>query len=281
MWPIWAKTDDSPTTVTAGSGWSPAPGVGRDDEYGLIWDFTGRRALRDKNITLLGQLNPDPALSAFTPTLFYAAEVHDSFRAAAENGPVGLWLPPFNQNDFSNIVPKPFTGAYQKSPESGPAPPEYAFSFNESHYERSSLVEFFYRLDGGLTPLFAARLDMVRGGDVPSDWYRRIKPFSFKIIDTIFQRGGVTILNNVIDPTRGEKTYLEYTLNRSGRVTIQVFSLDGSLIQVLQRGSQGTGNYRASWDGKNRNGRAVARGMYFIRAVGPEFDETRKVMVVK
>ncbi|MDR2184449.1 MAG: hypothetical protein LBO80_02095 [Treponema sp.] len=281
MWPVWAKTDDSPTSVTVGSGWSPAPGMGRDDEYGLIWDFTGLRGLRDKDISLLGEMHDSLRLAGFAPSLFYAASVHDSFRAGPGNGSVGLWLPPFNQNDFSNIVPKPFTGAYQRSPDSGPTPPQYVFSFNNTHYGRGSSVEFFYRLDGGLTPLYAARLDMVRGGAIPEDWFRRIKPFSFRIIDDIFQRGGVTILNNVIDPTRGEKTYLEYVLNRSGRVTIQVFTLDGSLVQVLQRGSQGTGTYRISWDGRNRGGRAVARGMYFIRAVGPEFDETRKVMVVK
>jgi hypothetical protein len=281
MWPVWAKTDDSPTTVTVGSGWAPAPGTGQDDEYGLIWDFTGLRALRDKNISLLGELHNDLLVAGFSPSLFYASSVHDSFRAGSGNGPVGLWLPYFNQNDFSNIVPKPFTGTYQKSPESGPPPPQYVFSLNNSHYDRGSSVEFFYRLDGGYTPFYAARLDMVRGGAIPEDWYRRIKPFSFRIMDNIFQRGGVTILNNVIDPTRGEKTYLEYSLNRSGRVTIQIFTLDGSLVQVLQRGSQGTGTYRISWDGRNRNGRAVARGMYFIRAVGPEFDETRKVMVVK
>jgi hypothetical protein len=281
MWPVWAKTDDSPTAVTVGSGWTPAPGIGRDDEYGLIWDFTGLRALRDKNISLLGELHDDLRLAGFLPSLFYAVSVHDSFRAGSGNGPVGLWLPYFNQNDFSNIVPKPFTGAYQKSPESGPLPPRYVFSLNNSHYDRGSSVEFFFRLDGGYVPFYAARLDMVRGGAIPEDWYRRIKPFSFKIMNDISQRGGVTILNNVIDPTRGERTYLEYSLNRSGRVTIQIFTLDGSLVQILQRGSQGTGTYRVSWDGRNRGGRAVARGMYFIRAVGPEFDETRKVMVVK
>ncbi|MDR1374769.1 MAG: hypothetical protein LBJ24_07345 [Treponema sp.] len=281
IWPVWAKTDDSPTAVTVGSGWDPGPGIGRDDEYGLIWDFTGLRALRDKNISLLGEMHDSLLLAGFSPSLFYAVSVHDSFRAGPGNGSVGFWLPPFNQNDFSNMVPRPFTGAYQRSPDSGPVPPQYVFSLNNSHYERGSSVEFLYRLDGGLTPFYAARLDMVRGGSIPADWYRRIKPFSFKIMDDIFQRGGVTILNNVIDPTRGEKTYLEYVLNRSGRVTIQIFTLDGSLVQILQRGSQGTGTYRVSWDGRNRGGRVVARGMYFVRAVGPEFDETRKVMVVK
>ena len=35
------------------------------------------------------------------------------------------------------------------------------------------------------------------------------------------------------------------------------------------------------WNGTNNSGNAVARGIYFIRVVGPGIDETRKVMVVK
>ena len=46
-------------------------------------------------------------------------------------------------------------------------------------------------------------------------------------------------------------------------------------------GNRAAGDYTASWDGKNRGGRAVSRGMYFIRVVGPEIDEIRKVMIVK
>ena len=33
--------------------------------------------------------------------------------------------------------------------------------------------------------------------------------------------------------------------------------------------------------GTNGAGKSVARGMYFVRVIGDEIDETRKVMVVK
>jgi fibronectin-binding autotransporter adhesin len=35
------------------------------------------------------------------------------------------------------------------------------------------------------------------------------------------------------------------------------------------------------WDGRNSGGRIVAKGIYFIRIVAPDIDETRKVLVVK
>jgi flagellar hook assembly protein FlgD len=130
-------------------------------------------------------------------------------------------------------------------------------------------------------PLYAGRLDIRPGADVPSNWFRLVKPFSFNIQDVKLQRSSVTILNNVIDPTKGEFVRVSYQLAKSGPVTVQVFTLDGDLVQVLYRGSRAAGDYTASWDGKNRGGRAVARGMYFIRVVGPELDEIRKVMVVK
>ncbi|HVP19829.1 MAG TPA: FlgD immunoglobulin-like domain containing protein, partial [Spirochaetia bacterium] len=74
---------------------------------------------------------------------------------------------------------------------------------------------------------------------------------------------------------------VHYTVSTAGPVTITVFDLSGSVVNVLQRGSQGQGVYTTAWDGKNRGGRVVARGIYFIRVVGPGFDEIRKVLVVR
>jgi flagellar hook assembly protein FlgD len=88
-------------------------------------------------------------------------------------------------------------------------------------------------------------------------------------------------LNNVINPSNGESTYVQYQLTKGGQVTVQVFTMDGTMVDVLYRGYRDAGEYRAAWKGTNRSGRAVARGMYFIRVVGPDIDEIRKVMVVK
>jgi hypothetical protein len=273
VWPLWAKDNETTPAPLDGSIWGEP-----DIQFGLIWDFTGKASLQDRDITLQARLHKD--LSAFSPELYYAGAVPDEFRARDVHGPEGFWLPPFNQPNFNNIVPKPYTPA-SRGLKRGVAPGLFNFGLSGDAYFDLSMVEFYFLLNGGAVPLYAARLNIPRGGEVPPDWYRRIRPFSFAIHNITLQRSGVTILNNVIDPTRGERTYIDYRLNRSGRVTIQVFTLDGTLVQILQRGSQNSGEYRTSWDGKNRGGRAVARGMYFIRVVGPEIDEIRKVMVVK
>ncbi len=70
-------------------------------------------------------------------------------------------------------------------------------------------------------------------------------------------------------------------MKKSGVVTAQVFALDGSLVKILQRGRQAAGDYSLLWDGRNEGGKVVARGVYFIRVVAPDTDETRNVLVIK
>ena len=108
-----------------------------------------------------------------------------------------------------------------------------------------------------------------------------VRPFEYLIRSVKEQRGGVSVTNNVIRPDNGQTALVHYTVSTAGPVTITVFDLSGSVVNVLQRGSQGQGVYTTAWDGKNRGGRVVARGIYFIRVVGPGFDEIRKVLVVR
>jgi len=60
-----------------------------------------------------------------------------------------------------------------------------------------------------------------------------------------------------------------------------VFTLSGEVVSVLTRSRQSAGSYALRWDGKNRGGRVVSRGVYFIRIIGPDLDEFRKVLVVR
>jgi flagellar hook assembly protein FlgD len=107
------------------------------------------------------------------------------------------------------------------------------------------------------------------------------RPWSWKVRDMRTQRGQVTLMSNLINPTRGETTKLHYSLKKSGFVTIIVFDLKGDIVDVLYRGQKSPGEYSTTWDGKNRGGRIVARGVYFIKVVAPGTNEIRKVLVVK
>ena len=123
-------------------------------------------------------------------------------------------------------------------------------------------------------PLYALRLKDAT--DITS-----IDLWSFKVKSITNQRGGVTILNNVINNTNGEKTIIKVDLPEESRLNVIVMTLDGNVIKYLNKGRTSAGEHYYSWDGKNNKGNLVARGMYFIRISSDNIDETRKVLVVK
>ncbi|MBR1721554.1 MAG: hypothetical protein IJ727_03565, partial [Treponema sp.] len=127
-------------------------------------------------------------------------------------------------------------------------------------------------------PLYALRMpeERINAGD-----FSFVDLWSFTVSDITRQRGGVTILNNVINAANGEKTAVEVNMASEGNLNVYVLTLDGNVVKRLSKGKVSAGSHYYYWDGKNNGGKPVARGMYFIRVSGSGIDETRKVMVVK
>jgi hypothetical protein len=290
VWPIWAKYNDKDSSAAL----SGEFGLSKLEDTGIIWQFNGKKYLEAEDIDLQVKRN---SLLGGAPVIRYGLNVPGNYRGQAisggyGNGNPGLWLPedlsppppPLPPPPFVNLSPR-FFSSFPKSHDGSLSWGEnytYRFNKNIDGYNSPTMLDFFFHL-GGTTPsdLFVARLDINSGVSIPSNWYQLVRPFSFEIHDITRQRSGVTILNNVINPNNGESTYVHYQLIKGGPVTIQVFTMDGTMVDSLYRGHRDAGEYRAVWGGKNRGGRAVARGMYFIRVVGPDIDEIRKVMVVK
>jgi hypothetical protein len=278
VWPVFARYA---SPANAGAVGSDDFGPGEKTDTGIIWNFNGTKFLEERDTDLQAHLNTGPSgfsgLIGMDPKIYYGSNVPQEYIAGTNNGNPGLWLPgPYPTPpvpDFVNLAPEFFPGAVPKGHVSLTGSNYlYKFLTTDPGYKSGSMISFFFHLDGTLTDLFVARLDMQPGAGIPPDWYRLVRPFSFEVHDITRQRSGVTILNNVINPTVGESTYVQYQLAKSGQVTIQVFTLDGTMVKSLYRGRRDAGEYRAVWDGKNNGGRAVARGMYFIRVVCPDND---------
>lgn len=132
-----------------------------------------------------------------------------------------------------------------------------------------------YDLSKSVTyPLFALNLSNSSDLLSLSPWYITLKSITE-------QRGGVTILNNVINAAAGEKTVLKVNMPSSGNLDIMIMTIDGNIVKYLAHGNAGAGEHFYYWDGRNNAGSEVARGMYFVIIKGPGIDENRKVMVVK
>ena len=134
--------------------------------------------------------------------------------------------------------------------------------------------EYTSTYTGEESPLFALRLKN------PSD-ITSVDLWSFKMQKQKSQRGGVTVLNNVINALKAEKMTLQVDMPSAGSLNVIIMTLDGDIVKYLHHGQAESGSHYFTWDGTTKNGGLTARGLYFIRVFGNGIDETRKVMVVK
>lgn len=127
-------------------------------------------------------------------------------------------------------------------------------------------------------PLYGVKmpLEKIQAGD-----FSFVDLWSFKLKGIKQQRGGVTILNNVINVNLREQTVVEVNVPEAGNLNVFVMTLDGNIVRRLNHGRVQAGTRYYRWDGTNAAGKPVARGLYFVRVVGPQIDETRKVLCVK
>ncbi|NNF07708.1 MAG: S8 family serine peptidase [Candidatus Eisenbacteria bacterium] len=89
------------------------------------------------------------------------------------------------------------------------------------------------------------------------------------------------LLQNAPNPIRGAKTAIQFTLADPGEVSLQVFDVNGRLVNTLQRGFLEAGLHSVPWQGVDESGKRVTAGVYFYRLVAPNYTETRKMLFLK
>ncbi|MCX7037686.1 MAG: T9SS type A sorting domain-containing protein, partial [Spirochaetes bacterium] len=251
------------------------PGIGR------IIAFDGTKWLRDQQIALEGSIHAlgapvTPPWTNVSAKIWYDANVAASLKSAG-----GLWMPPYDETAWNGLVPSPNStgpGSRTNQPPADTQLRDFIIPAADPKIVDGARLEFLFEIIYGGLGLYCARLT----DPAASDWYLHVVPWAFDIHEIKMQKGNVNILSNVINPNLGQMVTLQYIQPTTGSVTISVFDLAGNLVRVLARASgQAAGDYAVTWDGKNKGGRSVARGIYFIRIVAPGIDETRKVLVVR
>ena len=247
---------------------------------GMVTNFDGTRWLLPEDVLLEAKILV-PALVLPTTTLSLFWDVNPPASLAFNN----LWIPSAASTFWSPLTNlngdrahNPNTEAHTAAPAVNGALSDFRIPGTDADVKDGALLQFMFILDDGALPT-PHRLPLAFPADPNNPG--SIRPFEYSYHSIIAQRGNVTITNNVIHPANGESAYLHYVMPKTGKVSIIVFTLSGDIVNVLANGTQNAGEYATAWDGKNRGGRIVARGIYFIRVVGPGFDEFRKVLVVR
>ena len=76
-------------------------------------------------------------------------------------------------------------------------------------------------------------------------------------------------------------TTISFSLRERGRALLAVYDVAGRLVRVLADGVMDAGPHEVAWDGRDREGRAVASGVYFYRLETGAFMETKKMVLLR
>ncbi len=87
--------------------------------------------------------------------------------------------------------------------------------------------------------------------------------------------------NNVFNPVKDRPVTVRYELLQAGRVSIKIYNIAGELVCVLVDGEESEGAGSINWDGRNKDGKFVASGLYLVHIIAPGFKDTKKIVVVK
>ena len=76
-------------------------------------------------------------------------------------------------------------------------------------------------------------------------------------------------------------TVIGYQLPEAGDVRLAIYSVLGQEMRVLVNQRQGAGPFRATWDGRDAQGRRVASGIYLYRLQAGGLTAVRRMLLLK
>jgi hypothetical protein len=84
---------------------------------------------------------------------------------------------------------------------------------------------------------------------------------------------------NPFNPT----TTIRYSIAEHGQVTLKIYNAAGQLVRTLVKEEQvpQAGGFAKVWNGLNDQGQSVASGVYFYQLTAKNFEQTKKLVVLK
>jgi hypothetical protein len=76
-------------------------------------------------------------------------------------------------------------------------------------------------------------------------------------------------------------TTIEYAVQQSSQVVLKIYSSLGKLVKTLVDDYKTTGEYSASWNGKDNSGQVVSSGSYFYQLKSGDFISAKKMIYIK
>lgn len=98
-------------------------------------------------------------------------------------------------------------------------------------------------------------------------------------------RAGTTFALEIPAPSPARtSTAFQYSVPSTfvdGSVNLSVFDLSGRLVRELRTGPSQPGTHVVGWDLRDRDGKSVRAGLYFVRLASREQKFTRSIVVAR
>ncbi|MGD9548598.1 MAG: endonuclease [Candidatus Krumholzibacteriia bacterium] len=88
-------------------------------------------------------------------------------------------------------------------------------------------------------------------------------------------------IDRIVPNPFNPRTTIEYTVARTGPVTLAVYDLAGRRVRTLVSGPISAGEHQVPWDGRDQSGRALPSATYFCRLEGQGQAVTGKLTLLK
>jgi hypothetical protein len=84
---------------------------------------------------------------------------------------------------------------------------------------------------------------------------------------------------NPFNPT----TTIHYLIENRTHVSLKIYDVSGRLVRTLVNGMKNplTTGFSVTWNGANQAGQQVASGVYFYRLTAGDFEQTKKMILMK
>ncbi len=115
-------------------------------------------------------------------------------------------------------------------------------------------------------------------------------PDTLKTVDIVYTVLGVdnagqlptdfSLMQNYPNPFNSS-TAIDYAIPTRSHVTIEILNLLGETVATLVDSDKPAGAYRAIWDGRGAHRKVVSSGIYLYKIRAGNFEQTRKMILIK
>ncbi len=88
------------------------------------------------------------------------------------------------------------------------------------------------------------------------------------------------LLQNYPNPFNPSTT-IGFRISDAGIVTLKIYDISGRLVKTLLNENRNAGNYSVTWDGTNQSGVKVGSGIYLYKLTAGNFQQVKKMMLIK